>query len=132
MLTTYSERIRFINISTISLCVMFSGKHAAARIPLVGLISQYNAAEPPPDPNLMPLLIKRGLIQGFIVSDHPGREADFLRDVSGWLKEGKIRYKEDVVEGLENAPQAFLSLFRGENFDKLLVRVGDDPTRTRG
>ena len=108
--------------------------HAAARIPLVGLISQYNAAEPPPGPNLMPLLIKRALTQGFIVSDpsHPGREADFLRDVSEWLKEGKIRYKEDVVEGLENAPQAFLGLFRGENFGKLLVRVGDDPTRTRG
>ena len=104
----------------------------ASRIPLVGLISQYNAAERPPGPNLMLLLIKRALIQGFIVSDHPGREADFLRDVSGWLKEGKIRYKEDVVEGLENAPQAFLGLFRGENFGKLLVRVGDDPTRTRG
>ena len=106
--------------------------HAAAPIPLVGLISQYNAAEPPPGPNLMPLLIKRALTQGFIVSDHPGREADFLRDVSEWLKEGKIRYKEDVVEGLENAPQAFLGLFRGENFGKLLVRGGDDPTRTRG
>ncbi|HWT83346.1 MAG TPA: hypothetical protein VN648_31635, partial [Candidatus Methylomirabilis sp.] len=111
-LTTYLERIRFINISAISLCIMFSGKHAAARIPLVGLISQYNAAEPPPGPNLMPLLIKRALIQGFIVSDHPGREADFLRDVLGWLKEGKIRYKEDVMGGLENAPRAF----RGENF----------------
>ena len=48
--------------------------------------------EPPPGPNLMPLLIQRALIQGFIVSDHPGREADFLRDVSGWLKEGKIGY----------------------------------------
>ena len=58
------------------------------------------------------------LIQGFIVSERPGREADFLRDVSGWLKEGKIRYKEDVVEGLENAPRAFLGLFRGENFGK--------------
>jgi NADPH-dependent curcumin reductase CurA len=66
-----------------------------ARIPLVGLITQSNAAEPPPDPNLRPLLVQRALIQGFIVSDHPGREADFLRDVSGWLKEGKIRYKED-------------------------------------
>jgi NADPH-dependent curcumin reductase CurA len=103
-----------------------------ARIPLVGLIAQYNAAEPPPGPNLMPLLIQRALIQGFIVSDHPGREADFVRDVSGWFKEGKIRYKEDVVEGLENAPRAFRGLFRGENFGKLLVRVGDDPTRARG
>jgi NADPH-dependent curcumin reductase len=89
----------------------------------------YNAAEPPPDPNLMPLLIQWALIQGFIVSDHPGREADFLRDVSGWLKGRKIRYNEDVVEGLENAPRAFLGLFRGENFGKLLVRVGDDPAR---
>ena len=80
----------------------------------------------------MPLPIQRALIQGFIVSDHPGREADFLRDVSGWLKEGKIRYKEDIVEGLENAPRAFLGLFRGENFGKLLARMGDDPTRTRG
>ena len=52
--------------------------------------------------------------------------------ITGWLKEGKIRYKEDVVEGLENAPRAFLGLFRGENFGKLLVRVGDDPTRARG
>jgi NADPH-dependent curcumin reductase CurA len=100
-----------------------------ARIPLVGLISQYNATEPPPGPNLIPLLIKRALIQGFIVSDHPDREGDFLRDVSGWLKEGKLKYREHVVEGLENAPRAFLGLFRGENFGKLIVRVGDDPTQ---
>ena len=52
--------------------------------------SQHNAAGSQTGRNLMPLLIKRGLIQGFIVSDHPGREVDFLRDVSGWLKEGKI------------------------------------------
>ena len=80
----------------------------------------------------MPLPIQRTLIQGFIASDHPGREADVLRDDSGWLKEGKIRYKEDVVEGLENALRAFRGLFRGENFGKLLARVGDDPTRARG
>ena len=51
---------------------------------------------------------------------------------SGWLKEGKLKYREDVVEGLENAPKAFLGLFRGENFGKLIVRVGDDPTRAKG
>src|SRR5262249_19087881 len=92
-----------------------------ARIPLVGLISHYNATEPPPGPDLMPLLIKRALVQGFIVSDHPRREGDFLRDVSTWLKEGRLKYREDVVEGLENAPRAFLGLFRGENFGKLIV-----------
>ena len=98
-----------------------------ARIPLVGLISQYNATEPPPGPNLVPLLVKRALIQGFIVSDHAEREADFLRDVSSWLKEGRLKYREDIVDGLENAPRAFLGLFRGENFGKLIVRVGDGP-----
>jgi NADPH-dependent curcumin reductase CurA len=77
----------------------------------------------------MPLLIKGALIQGFIVSDHPDREGDFLRDVSAWLQAGKLRYREDLVEGLENAPKAFLGLFKGENLGKLIVQVGDDPTR---
>jgi NADPH-dependent curcumin reductase CurA len=100
-----------------------------ARIPLVGHIAQYNATEPPPGPNLIPLLIKRALIQGFIVSDHSEREADFRRDVGGWLKQGKLKYREDIVAGLENAPRAFLGLFRGENLGKRLVRVSPDPTR---
>jgi NADPH-dependent curcumin reductase CurA len=100
-----------------------------ARIPLVGLISQYNASEPPPGPDLMSLLVNRALIQGFIVSDHPDREADFLRDVSGWIKVGKLKYREDIVAGLENAPRAFLGLFRGENFGMLIVQVGEDLTR---
>jgi NADPH-dependent curcumin reductase len=124
--------VYYDNVGRPVLAAVLRRINRGARIPLVGQIAHYNAAEPPPGPNLMPLLIQRALIQGFIVSDHPGREADFLRDVSGWLKEGKIRYKEDVVEGLENAPRAFLGLFRGENFGKLLVRVGDDPTRARG
>ncbi len=102
-----------------------------ARIPFVGQIAHYNATEPPPGPNLTPLLVKRALIQGFIVSDHPDREAEFLRDVSGWLKEGKIKFREDIVYGLENAPRAFLGLFRGENTGKLLVRVSPDPTRPK-
>jgi NADPH-dependent curcumin reductase CurA len=100
-----------------------------ARIPLVGHIAQYNAAVPPPGPNLIPLLVKRALIHGFIVSDHSEREAEFLRDVGAWIKEGKIKYREDIVEGLDNAADAFLGLFRGANVGKLLVRVSPDPTR---
>jgi NADPH-dependent curcumin reductase len=100
-----------------------------ARIPLVGLISQYNATEAPPGPNLIPLLIKRALIHGFIVSDYPERAPDFLRNVSGWLKAGRLKYREHVVDGLENAPRAFIGLFKGENFGKLIVRVSPDPTR---
>ena len=100
-----------------------------ARIPLVGLISQYNAETPPPGPNLMPLLVKRPLIKGFIVVDYQHRHAEFVNDVSQWLQEGKLKYKEDVVEGLENAPHAFIGLLQGKNFGKLIVKVSDAPTR---
>jgi NADPH-dependent curcumin reductase CurA len=99
-----------------------------ARIPLVGLISEYNATSTPSGPNLMPLLIKRALIKGFLVGDYQNRFNDFLRDVSGWLQSGQLKYKEDVVVGLENAPRAFIGLLRGENFGKLIVKVSEDPT----
>lgn len=94
-----------------------------ARIPLVGLISQYNATTSVPGPNLSPLIVSRALIQGMLVFDHTDRLPDFLRDMSQWLREGKMRYREDVVEGLENAPRAFIGLFRGENIGKRIVKV---------
>ncbi len=99
-----------------------------ARIPICGLISQYNATELPPGPNLAPVLVKRALLKGFIISDHMDRLADFLRDATAWYREGTLRYREDVVVGLENAPDAFIGLLRGRNFGKLLIRVGNDPT----
>jgi len=100
-----------------------------ARIPLVGLISQYNAEKLPTGPNLMPLLIKRALIKGFLVGDYQDRHAEFIHDVSQWLQDGKLKYKEDVVQGLETAPNAFIGLLKGQNFGKLIVQVGDDPTQ---
>ena len=100
-----------------------------ARIPLCGLISEYNATELPQGVSLRPLLFKRVLLKGFIVLDHQARMADFLRDCSQWLREGRLKYREDVVEGLESAPETFLRLFDGRNFGKLLVRVSPDPTR---
>lgn len=102
--------------------------NVGARIPLVGLISQYNATSAPPGPNLLPLLVKRARIQGYLVFDSEHRTPEFLRDMSGWLREGKVKYREHVVEGLENAPKAFLGLFTGENFGKLIVKVSEDPT----
>jgi NADPH-dependent curcumin reductase len=101
-----------------------------ARIPLVGLISQYNATSAPSGPNLMPLLIKRALIKGFLVGDYQHRFDEFLRDVLGWLQSGKLKYKEDLVIGLENAPHAFIGLLRGDNFGKLVVKVTEDPNPT--
>lgn len=99
-----------------------------ARIPLCGLISEYNV-EPPPGPNLRPLLWSRARIQGFIVSDHVARTPDFLADCSRWIKAGSLRYREDVAEGLARAPEAFIGLLQGKNFGKQLVRVSPDPTR---
>jgi NADPH-dependent curcumin reductase CurA len=100
-----------------------------ARIPLCGLISEYNATEATPGPNLRPLLFNRALIKGFIVSDHMARMGDFLKDCGGWLRDGRLKHREDVVVGLEKAPEAFIGLLQGQNFGKLLVRVGEDPTR---
>jgi NADPH-dependent curcumin reductase len=100
-----------------------------ARIPICGLVSEYNATEPPRGPNLRPILFNRATVRGFIVSDHADRFADFVRDASGWVQAGQLRYREDIVEGIENAPRALIGLLRGENFGKRLIRVGADPTR---
>jgi len=100
-----------------------------ARVPLCGLISQYNATEPPAGPNWGVLLVNRVMVKGFIISDHLDRMPDFLRDGTAWVREGKLKYREDVVVGLENAPAAFIGLLEGKNFGKLMVKVGEDPTR---
>src|SRR5215510_12926526 len=100
-----------------------------ARIPLCGIISQYNATELPPGPNLAPVLVNRVTIRGFIVSDHADRMPHFLADCSRWVHEGKLKYREDIVEGLDRAPEAFIGLLRGRNLGKMLVKVGADPTR---
>ena len=94
-----------------------------ARITLCGLISQYNDAKPRPGPNLQPLVTQRASMRGLIVTDHAHRFPDFIRDMSQWLAANKMHYREDVIEGLENAPRAFLGLFEGENFGKRVVKV---------
>ena len=101
-----------------------------ARIPLCGLISQYNATELPPGPNLGPILVNRALIKGFIVSDHMDRAGAFRADCARWVREGTLKYREDVVEGLDAAPDALVGLLAGKNFGKLLVRVSSDRTRS--
>jgi NADPH-dependent curcumin reductase len=120
--------VYFDNVAGEILAAALRHINIGARIPLVGLISQYNATTPPAGPNLGYLLTKRALIQGFLVGDHNSRLPAFQADVSRWLAEGKLKYREDIVDGLENAPKAFLGLFEGRNFGKLLVRVSDDPT----
>jgi NADPH-dependent curcumin reductase CurA len=99
--------------------------NTAARIPLVGLISQYSDTEAAPGPNLRPVLTNRATLRGMIVSDHAHRTPDFLRDMADWLRAGKIHYREDIVDGLENAVSAFLGLFEGENVGKRIVKVAE-------
>jgi NADPH-dependent curcumin reductase len=100
-----------------------------ARIPLCGLISEYNATANTPGPNLRPLLVHRALIKGFIVSDHNDRAPAFIQEVGPLVASGRIKFREDIVEGLDNAPEAFIGLLNGKNFGKLMVRVSPDPTR---
>src|SRR3954467_4760904 len=101
-----------------------------ARVPVCGLIAQYNATELPSGPNRLPLLMRNVLtkrlnIRGFIVTDFAAKFPDFIRDVPLWIKDGRIKYREDVAEGLENAPAAFMGLLKGKNFGKQLVRVSE-------
>lgn len=105
-----------------------------ARVPVCGLIAHYNATGLPAGPNQVPLLmhrilVKRLTVRGFIVRDFAAQFPEFLADVSGWLREGKVKYREDITDGLENAPRELIGLLRGENFGKKVVRVGPDPTR---
>ncbi len=94
-----------------------------ARVPVCGLIAQYDATAAVPGPDMVSVLRKRLTVRGFIVSDFAGRLGDFLREAGEWLRSGRLKYREHVVDGLENAPAAFLGLLQGRNFGKLLVRV---------
>ncbi|KQP40956.1 NADP-dependent oxidoreductase [Methylobacterium sp. Leaf104] len=99
-----------------------------ARMPVCGLVSGYNATELPPGPDRVPVLMrailsKRLHVQGFIVWDFAAQEAEFLREVGAWLRDGLVVHREDIVGGLENAPEAFAGLLQGRNFGKLIVRI---------
>jgi NADPH-dependent curcumin reductase len=104
-----------------------------SRIPVCGLIADYNAENLPPGPNRMPLLqmailAKRILMKGFIISDHYvengiDNRLAWFDELSEWVGTGRITYREDVTEGIENAPRAFIGMLRGENFGKAVVRV---------
>ena len=92
------------------------------RIAACGMIGGYNNPQPGPN-NLMLIVGKKVRINGFIVWDHRDMHADFLRDMTAWIKEGKVQCRETTVEGLENAVDAFLALFSGDNFGKMIVKI---------
>ena len=103
-----------------------------ARIPVCGLIAHYNDTGPPAGPDHLPVLMghvlrRRFTVRGFIVWDFADQEQEFLDAVGGWVGDGRIKYREDFVDGLENAPGALIGLLEGRNFGKLVVRVGPEP-----
>jgi len=94
------------------------------RIAACGMISSYNNAEPAPGPNNLMLIVgKKVRINGFIYSDHLDMRPQFLEDMEAWVEQGKIKSRETVVEGLDNAIDAFLGLFSGKNFGKMVVKI---------
>ncbi len=99
------------------------------RLVMCGMISMYNALEPPPGPrNLIYVIGKSLKMQGFVVRDFLDMVPAFFTDMGRWVAEGKIKSQETVVDGIANAPRAFLGLFKGENAGKMLVRLGADHT----
>jgi hypothetical protein len=91
---------------------------------MCGAISEYDADEPPPGPRNLFLLVAKNLtMRGFRGSSHVDLMQDMLRDIGGWLREGRICYQETVIEGLENAPAALARLMRGDTSGKTVVRV---------
>jgi NADPH-dependent curcumin reductase CurA len=101
-----------------------------ARVPVCGLVSQYNATELPAGPDRMSWLMgqilrKKIRMQGFIIFDTFGHlYPEFAKEMGGWVASGKIKYREEIIDGLENAPEAFIGLLTGKNFGKRVIRVG--------
>jgi NADPH-dependent curcumin reductase CurA len=95
------------------------------RVVACGSISRYNDAQPSSGPrNMFMVVTKRLRLEGFIITDHYDRFGEFARQATEWVRDGRLRYRETVVDGIENAPKAFMGLLRGENIGKMLVKVG--------
>jgi NADPH-dependent curcumin reductase CurA len=111
------------------------GKHLEAaleniktfgRIVLCGMISQYNVTAPYMGPsNIFLAITNRIRLQGFIITDHYEMFNQFQENISNWIKDGKIKWKETIIQGLENSPKAFIGLFKGENFGKMLIKIAE-------
>ncbi|MFO1006390.1 MAG: NADP-dependent oxidoreductase [Planctomycetaceae bacterium] len=106
--------------------------NANARVPVCGLVSQYNATRLPPGPDRLSLLMghilkKKLRLQGFIIFDtFPHLYPEFAKAMEGWITQGKIKYREEILDGLEAAPRGLIGLLRGDNFGKRVIRVGKD------
>lgn len=123
--------VYFENVGGAVFDAVFPLLNVGARVPLCGLIAQYNATELPVGRDRLgmlmgQILMRRIRMQGFIIFDDYGhRYPEFLQAMSAWLAEGKIKFREDIVQGIEAAPEAFIGLLKGRNFGKLVVKLAD-------
>jgi NADPH-dependent curcumin reductase CurA len=117
--------VYFDNVGGDHLEAAIGALHTYGRVVACGSVSRYNDVEPSPGPrNMFMVVTKRLRIQGYIINDHWDRFPEFLERATEWVRDGRLRYRETVVEGIDNAPRAFLGLLRGENIGKMLVKVG--------
>ena len=119
--------IYYENVGGAHLEVALELMNKYGRLVMCGMISMYNDVEPPPGPRNLVYVVGKSLkMQGFIVSDFLDMVPQFFADMGAWVGAGKIKWRDTVVDGIENAPQAFLGLFKGDNIGKMLVRLGPD------
>jgi len=117
--------VYYENVGGIHLQAALEHMNKFGRIVMCGTIATYNATRPVAGPtNLSNVTVKQLTMQGFIVSDHFDKLGQFYADMGKWIAEGKIKWKETIVDGLENAPRSFIGLFKGENLGKMIVKVG--------
>jgi len=119
--------VYFENVGGAHLNAALANMRPFGRIAVCGMIEQYNATSMPPGPsNFIAVIPLRLAIKGFIVSDYMNMTPEFLREMGAWAKAGKLKWQETIRDGIENAPAAFIGLFKGENTGKMLVRLGPD------
>ncbi len=115
--------VYFENVGGAHLEAALDHMNSFGRMALCGMISHYNETTPSSGPHNLRLAVRKRLtLRGFIVSDHLDRQAQFYNDMSMWIAAGKIKWQETIIAGIENAPKAFIGLFKGDNVGKMLVR----------
>ena len=119
--------IFFDNVGGEQLEAAIGSLRVHGRVVACGSVSRYNDREPTPGPrNMFMVVTKRIRIQGYIITDHYAQYREFVERAGEWVRDGRLRHRETVVEGIEHAPTAFLGLLRGENVGKMLVKVDPD------
>ncbi|MEM7123542.1 MAG: NADP-dependent oxidoreductase [Pseudomonadota bacterium] len=120
--------VYFENVGGVIGRTAFDQLNLHGRVAVCGTISGYNATAPEMVPDeLWKFIVKRARMEGLLVTDFADKHAAALAEMAGWIKDGRLTYRETIVDGLENAPSAFNGLFSGDNFGKLIIRVSDEP-----